>query len=432
MRLRSRVRLVTIAAAIALMSTACAGQGQGSGDTGGSSGPVTLKFWNGFTGPDRAAVEGIVSKYNASQNKVKIEMEIMPWDVFFDKLLPSLGSGTGPDIAAMDTAQIPQYAARNVFQPLDDVYGPQGIDPNVLVSSAVDATTVKGKKYGVPMNFTTLKLYWNKDMFREAGLDPEKPPTTWEEFGDYARKLTKDDDGDGKPEQYGLSIADHATIAMWPILFWQNGGGVVSEDGRTATLDDPATIEAAKHWVELVTKDKIAPVGQNGGDADKLFQSKKAAMEIVGPWMTTGFKEAGIDFGIAMPPAGPKAQVTLGTSVAFTLSSRATGQKKEAAQDFFTYWNSKESQEYWSVNSGFPPNRTDVTADELKGNPYSALFGQDADKSRFYLAGVQEFQKVNETLFEPALQRVLNGKGDVEQVFGQADKEIQAVLDSTQ
>ncbi|MEU9889420.1 ABC transporter substrate-binding protein [Sphaerisporangium sp. NPDC051011] len=432
MRLRSRVRLVTMTAAIALLSTACAGQGQGDSDTGGSSGPVTLKFWNGFTGPDRAAVEGIVSKYNASQNKVKIEMEIMPWDVFFEKLLPSLGSGTGPDISAMDTAQIPQYAARDVFQPLDDAYGPQGVDPNVLVRSAVDATVFKGKKYGVPMNFTTLKLYWNKDMFRQAGLDPEKPPANWDEFGDYAKKLTKDTDGDGKPEQYGLAIADHATIAMWPILFWQNGGGVVSEDGRTATLDDPATIEAAKHWVDLVTKGKIAPVGLNGADADKLFQSKKAAMEIVGPWMTTGFKQAGIDFGIAMPPAGPKAQVTLGTSVAFTLSSRAAGQKKQAAQDFFSYWNSKESQKYWSVNSGFPPNRTDLTADDLKDNPYSALFGQDADKSRFYLAGVQEFQKVNETIFEPALQRVLNGKGDIEQVFAQADKDIQVVLDSAQ
>ncbi len=393
---------------------------------------MTLKFWNGFTGPDRAAVEGIVSKYNASQDKVKIEMEIMPWDVFFDKLLPSLGSGTGPDIAAMDTAQIPQYAARNVFQPLDDFYGAGGVDPEVMVRSAVDATAFKGKKYGVPMNFTTLKLYWNKDMFREAGLDPEKPPATWKEFGDYAKKLTKDTDGDGKPEQYGLSIADHATIAMWPILLWQNGGGLVSEDGRTATLGDPATIEAARHWIDLVTKDKISPVGQAGADADKLFQSRKAAMEIVGPWMTTGFKDAGIDFGIAMPAAGPKADVTLGTSVAFTLNARATGGKKQAAKDFFTYWNSKESQKYWSVESGFPPNRTDLTASDLRENPYSALFGQDADKSRFYLAGVQEFQKVNETIFEPALQRALNGKGDVGTLFGQAGKEIQAVLDSAQ
>ena len=133
-----------------------------------------------------------------------------------------------------------------------------------------------------------------------------------------------------------------------------------------------------------------------------------------------------------MPPAGPKGAVTLGTSVAFTLNSHATGAKKQAAEDFFTYWNNKASQTYWAIHSGFPPNRTDVTADEIKENPYPALFAADSDKSQFYLGSVQEFQKVNETLFEPALQRVLNGKGDIEQVFGQADKDIQAVLDSSQ
>jgi multiple sugar transport system substrate-binding protein len=427
-----RIRGTALAIALALAVSACAGQGQNGDDAKNSGGTVTLKFWNGFTGPDRAAVEGIVSKFNSSQTKVKIEMQIMPWDVFFDKLLPSLGSGTGPDIAAMDTAQIPQYAARGVFQPLDDAYGPQGVDPNVMVKPAVDATVYNGKKYGVPMNFTTLLLYWNKEMFRKAGLDPEKPPANWDEFAAAAKKLTKDTNGDGKPEQYGLSLGDHQTIAMWPILFWQNGGGVVSPDGKKATLTDPATVEAAKYWAGLVTKDKISPIGQTGADADKLFQTKKAAMEIVGPWMTTGFKEAGIDFGLAMPPAGPKANVTLGTSVAFTLNARATGAKKQAAQQFFTYWNNKESQKYWSVQSGFPPNRTDLSAAELASNPYVAKFGEYADRSRFYLAGVREFQKVNETLFEPALQRVLNGKGSVDSVFGKANGEIQAVLDSGQ
>ncbi|GII76797.1 ABC transporter substrate-binding protein [Sphaerisporangium rufum] len=436
MATRKPLRLASAIAALAL-ATACAGQGasgggNGGGDTGSGGGPVTLKFWNGFTGPDRKAVEGIVEKYNSSQNKAKIEMSIMPWDVFFNKLLPSLGSGTGPDIAAMDTVQIPQYAARNVFQPLDDVYGTGNLDPNVLVKSAADATTFQGKKYGVPMNFTTLKLYWNKDMFKKAGLDPEKPPADWDQLAQYAKKLTKDTNGDGKPEQYGISLADHDTIAMWPIFLWQNGGGVVSDDGKTATLDDPATIEAAKRWTGLVTKDKISPIGQSGGDADKLFQSKKAAMEIVGPWMTTGFKDAGIDFGIAMPPAGPKAEVTLGTSVAFTLSSRATGAKKDAAVDFMSFWNAKEQQVYWSVNSGFPPNRTDITAEEIKENPYSAAFGENADKTRFWLNGVRDYQKVNDDIFVPAMQRVLNGKGTVEEVFAKADKDVQALLDSAQ
>lgn len=428
MRIRSVHRAAAAAAAAALVLTACGGQGQQEEDEPGD-GPVTVAFWNGFTGPDRAAVEGLVNEYNDSQDDVTIEMEISPWDVFFQKLLPSIASGNGPDLMAMDSVQLPQYAERGVLREMDDYYDGGDNEADVLVESAVQATEWDDTRFGVPMNFTTLLLYWNKDMFREAGLDPEAPPTDWTEFQEYAKQLTVDENGDGKPEQYGLAIADHETIAMWPILFWGNGGGVVSEDAETATLGDEATIEAMDQWGSLVRDDKIAPIGLGGADADKLFQSKKAAMEIVGPWMTTGFEDAGIDFGLAPPPAGPAEQVTLGTSVSFAVNAKSSDGTADGAMDFIRFWNSKESQVYWSVNSGFPPNRTDIAAEELSENPYVAAFAEPADQSQFYLAGVKDFTKVNETLFEPALQRVLNGEGDAAEIFPEAAAEIQALLD---
>lgn len=432
MRNRSIRRGLAFACATLLSLTACAGQGQQEDEEESGGGPVTISFWNGFTGPDRAAVEGLVKSFNESQEDVTVKMEISPWDVFFQKLLPSIAAGNGPDLMAMDSVQMPQYAERDVLEPLDDYYDDPATESDQLVTSAVEATEWDGTRYGVPMNFTTLLLYWNKDMFKAAGLDPESPPTDWTEFQDYAKKLTLDENGDGRPEQYGLAIADHATIAMWPILFWGNGGGVVSEDGTTATLGDPETIEAMDQWGTLVREDNIAPVGLAGADADKLFQSKKAAMEIVGPWMTTGFEDAGIDFGLAPPPAGPAGEVTLGTSVSFAVNAKTSGDKKAAAREFIKFWNTKESQVYWSVNSGFPPNRTDIPEEELSKNPYVASFAAPADTARFYLSGVREFTKVNETIFEPALQRVLNGRGTAEEVFPKAAEEIQSVLDGGQ
>ena len=430
MRTRRMTAWVAVATAGALALSACAGQGQQQEEESSGDGPVTVAFWNGFTGPDRAAVEGLVQQYNESQDEVEIDMEISPWDVFFQKLLPSIAAGKGPDLMAMDSVQLPQYASRGVLKPMDSYYEDPEAEADTLVPSAVDATEWDGTRYGVPMNFTTLLLYWNKDMFREAGLDPESPPANWDEFEEAARKLTVDDNGDGRPEQYGLAIADHATIAMWPILFWGNGGGVVSEDGTTAELGDPETIEAMDRWGTLVREERIAPIGLAGADADKLFQSKKAAMEIVGPWMTTGFEDAGIDFGLAPPPAGPAGPVTLGTSVSFAVNAKSSDEAAAGAEDFIRFWNSEESQVYWSVNSGFPPNRTDIEASALAENPYVAEFGKPADQARFYLAGVKEFSKVNETLFEPALQKVLNGEGSASEIFPATAEEIQAVLDS--
>jgi multiple sugar transport system substrate-binding protein len=430
MRNRWMRRWLVLVCAGMLALTACTGQGRQQEEGDSEDGPVTVAFWNGFTGPDRAAVEGLVKQYNESQDEVEVQMEISPWDVFFQKLLPSIAAGKGPDLMAMDSVQLPQYASRGVLEPLDGYYDDQENEADALVSSAVDATEWEGERYGVPMNFTTLLLYWNKDMFEEAGLDPESPPADWEEFEEAAKKTTIDENGDGRPEQYGLAIADHATIAMWPILFWGNGGGVVNEDGSEAILGEPETIEAMDRWGSLVRDDKVAPIGLAGADADKLFQSKKAAMEIVGPWMTTGFEDAGIDFGLAPPPEGPAGPVTLGTSVSFAVNSKTSDEQKEAAQDFVKFWNSQESQVYWSLNSGFPPNRTDIDEAELSENPYVAQFAGPADQARFYLGGVKEFSKVNETIFEPALQKVLNGEGTAEEIFTEADQEIQSVLDS--
>jgi multiple sugar transport system substrate-binding protein len=357
-------------------------------------------------------------------------MEISPWDVFFQKLMPSLSAGKGPDLMAMDSAQLPQYASRGVLRQMDGYYQDAKNESDKLVKPAVHAANWQGQHYGVPMTFTTLLLYWNKSMFSAAGLDPNTAPRNWAEFEAAAKKLTKDTDGDGKPEQYGLALADHATIAMWPILLWGNGGGVVSDDGKKSLLGDPKTIEAMDRWGSLVRNEHVSPIGLGGADADKLFQTKKAAMEIVGPWMTTGFKEAGIDFGLAPPPAGPAGPVTLGTSVSFAVSSKTSDEKARAAQDFIKFWNTKDSQKYWALNSGFPPNRTDIPADDLKQNPHIVAFGQPADTAKFYLANVKEFTKVNDTIFTPALQMVLNGKGSAQDLFTKASQDLQQVLNS--
>jgi multiple sugar transport system substrate-binding protein len=414
----------------------CALAGCGGGDDGGAvpaSGPskdVTLTFWNGFTGPDRPALEELVKRFNESQDKITIKMTVMPWDVFFQKLLPAYAADKGPDIAAMDTVQMPQYADKGVFADLGDLYEDPNFPTDQLIETAVEATKWDDTYYGVPMNFTTLLLYWNKDMFREAGLDPETPPATWEEWQDAAVKLTKDENGDGRPEQYGLALADHETIPMWPILVWGNGGDLVNEDATEATLDDPKTIEAIEQWSNLIREQHISPIGLGGADADKLFQSKKAAMEVVGPWMTTGFTDAGIDFGLSMVPAGPEAEVTLGTSVAMALASEADEDTKAAAYEWFRFWSSKESQTYWAVESGFPPTRTDIPASDLAENPFVAAFGEHADKSKFYLAGVKEFRKVNTNIWEPTIQRIENGEGSAEELLKEADEKVQQVLES--
>ena len=393
-------------------------------------GKVVLNFWNGFTGPDGPALQQVVDDFNASQDGIEVKTNIMPWDTLYQKVLTSVASNDGPDIIAMSATRMPQFASEGLFMPVDDYYDNADYDSAALTEAAVEASVFEGKNYGVPVNFTPMMMYYNKDLFTAAGLDPEAPPTTWDEFAAMVPKLTVDEDGDGKPEQYAIALADHETVPIFPSLLWGTGGSIVSDDGTTSTLGDPESIEALETWVSLVRDDKAAPVGLNGADADKLFQTEKAAIEIVGPWMTTGFDEAGLNYGLAKPFAGPTADAVLADVVSMGLPSNASDAEKDAAYEFFAYWNSVEGQTTWSNGSGFPPTRSDA-ADKVTESPYPAIFGatEVTDSAKILMPGIAEGGPILETVFTPALQRALNGEGTVEDIFTEASTQVQAELD---
>ena len=135
-------------------------------------------------------------------------------------------------------------------------------------------------------------------------------------------------------------------------------------------------------------------------------------MEIVGPWMTTGFKDAGIDFGVAPPPAGPgEARSRSARASSFAVNAKADDDTKKAAAQFIAFWEKKPSQVTWAEGSGFPPDRTDITAHELAGNPYVAQFGRVRRQvAASTLTGVKEVTQVDSDIFPPAIQRILNGR----------------------
>lgn len=420
----------SLAAMVAIAALALAGCSSGDdGSEGENAGPIRIEFWNGLTGPDKAAVAELVASFNDSQSEVEVVSTALPWDVLKQKLLTSIASGKGPDVVSIDTADLAQFVEAGALQPVDDFYGNGMLDDENLVEAAVEATELSGKRYGIPLNFFTEMLYWNKKLFAKAGYD--RPPATWDEFAEMARKLTIDKDGDGTPEQYAIALADHDTVPMFQPLLWNTGGGVVSDDGTKALLDDPATLEALEFWVDQVRDGKVSPIGMNGPDADALFQSGKAAMELCGPWAAPTIEEAGIDVGVAPTFAGPAGRVSLAGTVSFSIGAHVDEDVKNAVYEFAAFWNAKEQQIRFSSQTGFPSTRSDITADDIADNPYPAIFGDPevTSEAKVFLAGVHNGAQINTTVFVPALQRALNGKGTVEELFTAAQKEAQALLE---
>jgi multiple sugar transport system substrate-binding protein len=143
--------------------------------------------------------------------------------------------------------------------------------------------------------------------------------------------------------------------------------------------------------------------------------------------MTPGFTEAGLHYDVAPIPVGPGGPVTLADSVALVAGKDT--KHKEAVFEFMKFWNSKEAQIKLSVQSGFPPARTDLADDpELAKNAFAAKFATVAADARFYLGGLEKANQIDTDIFIPAIQAILNGQGSVEDVLQDADRKLNELL----
>ena len=369
----------------------------GDGSSGASqtsasaSAKTVVTYWNGFTGADGEILKQIVSEYNkANKMNVEIKMDIMPWDSLYQKLSTTLPVNQGPDIIAFNTERIGTYAKPGTLAVIDDIYGKDGIDSSKIPQALNENLKFEGKYYGVPQNFATLLLYYNKDLFKAAGLDPEKPPKTWDELADDAKRLSKTVNGQ---QQYGFGMATNNTIPMWPIMIWAGGGDFIS-NGKSV-FNSKENIATVTKWATLIRDDKIAPPSLTGAEIDKLFESQKLAMYFCGPWATGTFDKAHVNYGLAEPPAGPAGQATLGTSVAMVMTK--SSQHKDQVYDFFKYWNGADAQVNWCLGMGYPPTRTDLGSDaRLQKNPNIAKFSSASNYTHFYLQQLTNFDQMIE------------------------------------
>jgi multiple sugar transport system substrate-binding protein len=396
---KTRAALTLGVAASMLALSACAGSTPAT-----SSGTVTLNVWTGFTGGDAPGYDTIVKEFNASHPKIQVKMTAQPWDTIQQKLPSAWLTGQGPDIAApsSDPNALAQYVkTKSVLEITNTGSGDDKINVDQLAPATVKEFTYDGKLYAIPANYATLSLYYNKKAFAAAGI--ASAPTTVAELQEDAKKLTLPNG-----EQYGLSLADNQTIQMWPILQWLEGGDIV-DSNNCSTLQTAAGQASLKPWADLVVNDKITPVGQTGAEADSLFSAGKAAMEINGPWAAAGFKDAGIDLGIAtVPLAADGSKVTLGSTVPLAISAKT--KYPDQAQEFLAYWSSKTVQQKFSLQTGFPPVRTDLADDpKLMADPVVSVFAAQVPDARLYLPHVPNATKVDSDGYVPMIGEITRG-----------------------
>lgn len=388
-----------------------------------SEGKVTITYWNGFSGSDRPVLESLVKKFNESQDEIQVKMEIMNWDVLYQKLTTATASGQGPDFIAFGPENIAKYADLGVIAPVDDFYANKMIDTSLLPKGYDQLLHYKDHFIGFPMNYFAHALYYNKNMVKAAGLDPEKPPTTWDEMADWAVKMT-----DTKKGQYGMTIS--SSWVYLPQMIWANGGDVIDYSNKTSLINKPEAVEAVKYWADLAINKKVSPAPNS--DNLKMFASGKLGMMYDGPWMSPQFKAAKVDYGIALMPAGPAKQVTFGSGLSMHLTNKGAKDEKvkNAVYKFAQWWFEKDTQKEWSTKIGFPPVRTDLAGDPeiLAANPDLDIFMKSADIGQPWLVGISNSSKILTEVFQKYFDQILLKKADVQSTLDQASIDLDKIL----
>jgi multiple sugar transport system substrate-binding protein len=344
---------------------------------------TTLTFWNSYTASDRPFVEAIVNKYNSSQSKVHIAMTIMPGDVLQEKLLVSLGTGTGPNISTAPGGPlqaIPQFANAGVIQPVDFAYGTGGVDRSALPAGFFPAATWKGKLYGVPMTIQPVIMYYNPEIYATNKL---AVPATVEELVSGLEKITKTGIS-------GMPLATTAVVDWWSLWLWAYGGNY-DKNGQSllATKNSEAGFAA---WGNMEAKAKVSPLNLTGAQGDSLFSTKQAATDISGPWVVSGFTQAKVPFDVIPFPAGPGGAATLGTGGTMMLSAQT--KELEAAKDFFTFWTSPwAALEY--AKSGSNALRTDLDAEVATLGKFPGKFAKMLPNIRYSMTGIIDFSEAS-------------------------------------
>lgn len=422
--LRRNVRYAAAAAAAAAL--AFAGCSAPSTPSSSSGSPTVIHVWHGFTEADGKVVQEIADDFNNSQKDYKVEMEVNPWNVISDKLLPALKSGNGPDLVVQGVDTAAGYIKQQAFASLQDFYDNPKNETNTYDQHVVDYTKFNGEYYGVPMGYAPYSIWYNKKMFAAAGITEADFPKTWDELFALAQKLTVKKAGESKPEIYGLALGDKQSSFLPTVL--QSGGGEVVQDGKIV-LNTPQNVKTLEWWSAQYQKG-WGPTNIGLADAVALFTGGKAAMTWIGPWVITGAQAGGVDPGVFATPAG-SAKVATPAAANYwwltTLGAKDPNVKK-GSEAFLAYFNSHDSQVKWALKANYPPNRTDITTEELKSNPIIATLTPQAKDAYIPLAtlpgGATDVNAELDTLSVDLSQ----GKGDIPSLVASTDQKLKDIV----
>ena len=285
---------------------------------------------------EAAAWAVVVDGFEAAHPDINVTVEVADWDSYWEKLRVLMAGGTPPDVFAMDAPLFPDWQSRDVLlnlQPYLDA------DPTILdgvYPITLQAYQLPDGFYGLPRDFQTIVMYYNKDMFDAAGVAYPTDTWTYEDMRTAAAALTLDKDGDGSTDQWGFWDGGYDMEPFWGALVWAYGGDVIDVAAGQTLIGSPEATAAfqlmSDMWLtdgSMPTEQQLAQYGWDG------FLSGVSAMGVSGHWSVPEYSTVTFNWDIAPMPIGPAGRATSVNSAGFVIAKDSPN--PDAAWEFVKY-----------------------------------------------------------------------------------------------
>ncbi len=383
---------------------------------------IELTYWHTNPGPAGEAQDELVEKFNQSQDRIHVSSEFQGgYGDLATAILTAFAAGEGPEVSQLGTFEILEFYKSGVLVDLKPyIEGPNGIDTSDWPGTMLDAGAFDDGIYWLPFNVAVPVLYYNKEAFEEAGLSG--PPQTWDEFFDYARKLTVKDEN-GNTVRYGVAYI--YGWFSWPLqsMIWSEGGSITNRDYTNITLNDPVIVDLMTKLQDLVKEGAaIMPDPASGGHRG-LFKNGKAAMILDSPGPFADIMEQSVGFTpmVANYPAGKAGKVYAPGGGGIVMLSTAPEEKRDAAWEFMKFMLSPESIAYYAKRSGYTAwygRAQEAAGDLLQDERYKIIH-----EALPYLRGdfSVNMSPAVRTAFDEAVAKILIDLADPQTTLDEAD-----------
>lgn len=276
--MKKSILSVLTLASVALVLAAC------GGSKAASDQKVTLSYASWDT-EQAVGLRKVLDEFEKQNPNVKVQMETTPWDQYWMKLEAATTGGNMADVVTMHSAESYKYMSADVLMNLDDVVKDNKIDMNQFTEGIENFYTYEESLYGIPKDASSVGLWYNKQIFDDAGVAYPDETWNWAKLREAAIQLTDESKG-----IHGFAADNAPETGYWPFIF-QNEGKVFNNDNTASEFNTPEVQEALAFYRDLILKDKVSPSAKDLLDTDKItrFQSGKIAMIVEGNWQAPGF-----------------------------------------------------------------------------------------------------------------------------------------------